>query len=211
MIYIYTIEDTGQVRVQVSKDFTSLDEACEFAKQWEADDDVGTTNNGQDDNGEHQEGERDPSLDSRVSKRTGIRKSRGSTSSDDGMGRANRRRTRRQRGSSVSDDATGSQELQDGEDTKQTRKTTRKSRRKSDTGTDEPQTKRRRGRPRKDKATTNDEITDADLAKACSTAAAIIGPNAVKEIIEEYGVESVDELEEKQRSAFLRELEKESA
>ena len=68
---------------------------------------------------------------------------------------------------------------------------------------DKPEPAKRR---RKSKATENvdaDEISDADLSKAASQGASEITPKGVMEILEQFGVEKVEQLEGGQRREFL--------
>lgn len=49
----------------------------------------------------------------------------------------------------------------------------------------------------------DDEITDADLSKACSAAARVILPKGVMEILGEFGVENSQSIAQKDRREFL--------
>jgi hypothetical protein len=46
-------------------------------------------------------------------------------------------------------------------------------------------------------------VSDSDLVKAASQAAAKIGPTKVKEIVAEYAVKTLDQLTQPQRRNFL--------
>lgn len=68
------------------------------------------------------------------------------------------------------------------------------------------------GSTRRSRRTTKEDkgISDADLAKAASEAAAVIGPDVVTQILDEdHGVETVNELPQDQRKKFTATLLKE--
>lgn len=55
----------------------------------------------------------------------------------------------------------------------------------------------------------NRTITDADLSKACSDAAAIVGPSVVTLVLTDYGVDRVNEIAPEDREKFLADLDDE--
>lgn len=75
------------------------------------------------------------------------------------------------------------------------------------TSPSEETSSRRRG----GKAPASDAISDADLSKAASAAAAEIGPNRVKEVVANFGVGNLAELPQDQRREFLDTLKAEVA
>tara|TARA_R110000787_G_scaffold97868_3_gene201604 strand:- start:4574 stop:5002 length:429 start_codon:yes stop_codon:yes gene_type:complete len=64
---------------------------------------------------------------------------------------------------------------------------------------------RRRGRPKTNGAAAPD-ISDADVAKAASQAASRITPKAVTAVLEEFGVGTVNDLDQAQRQEFMDRL-----
>lgn len=50
------------------------------------------------------------------------------------------------------------------------------------------------------------KLTDADLSKAASQAALVLGPEGVKSVLSEFGVKKLNELDEKQRQSFFNAL-----
>lgn len=58
-----------------------------------------------------------------------------------------------------------------------------------------------------DKGAEDAALTAEDLAKACSTAAGEVGPAAVKKLLKQYEVATVNDLDPSQRRVFLKGLE----
>ncbi len=78
-------------------------------------------------------------------------------------------------------------------------KKTRRSRKAKDEDEEEaPKRNRRSSRKKKDEG-----ISDSDMLKAASEAAAVITPATVTEILEEFGVSGVADIAQDQRQEFL--------
>lgn len=75
-----------------------------------------------------------------------------------------------------------------------------------DKAEEKPKRQRRGSKAKKDEG-----ITDADLVKACSTAAETTGPEPIKEMLDEFGVENTKDIAQEDRQEFLDTLDEEVA
>ena len=76
---------------------------------------------------------------------------------------------------------------------------------------EKPKTSRRKGKRKAaakpaEEAVAEDQISDADVAKAASAAAPVITPKAVKEVLGAFGVSTVNDLSQTQRRDFIDNL-----